>query len=286
MGSGDVMVVQGDAIVVAWGDISRKFRAHSIRKMLLSALYGIAVEEGAIDIGLTLEQIGIDDITPLSAEERSATIEQLLMSASGIYLAAVSRDDTPPPRGSQAPGTVFWYNNWDFNTLGRIYDQLTRTSLFDALQQRLAVLLGMEDFELNDTFFEYERRKSLSPAYHLRLSARDLARFGVMMMRGGQWEGEQIIPADWVSTSTRAHIDEGDNRSFGYMWWLLEPGFFEEHPSVEAVLASGTGGQRLLFFPALDVVIVHRADTDFHGGVPARGPMLFSAARYDSDSRG
>lgn len=58
MGSGDVMVVQGDAIVVAWGDISRKFRAHSIRKMLLSALYGIAVEEGAIDIGLTLEQIG------------------------------------------------------------------------------------------------------------------------------------------------------------------------------------------------------------------------------------
>ena len=95
-------------------------------------------------------------------------------------------------------------------------------------------MLGMEDFLLTDTFYEYERRKTIAPAYHLRMSARDMARFGLMMMQDGMFEGEQVIPAEWVASSTQAQISIGDNRSFGYMWWVLEEGFFADHPNVEA----------------------------------------------------
>lgn len=84
-----VMVVQSGKVIASWGEVSRKVNVASVRKSLLSALYGIAISEGRIDLGSTLAEIGIDDKPPvLTGTEKQATVRDLLMARSGIYHAA------------------------------------------------------------------------------------------------------------------------------------------------------------------------------------------------------
>jgi CubicO group peptidase (beta-lactamase class C family) len=87
-GSAAVMVIYNGVILTEWGETRRRFMCHSIRKSLLSALYGIAVEKGDIDIDETIGSIGIDDTSPLTETEKSARVSDLLKARSGVYLPA------------------------------------------------------------------------------------------------------------------------------------------------------------------------------------------------------
>lgn len=89
LNSAAIMVVFKGKVVIAWGDLKTNFKCHSMRKAFLSALYGIYVDRGIIDISKTLDELGIDDITPLTETEKQATVEHLLQSRSGIYLPAI-----------------------------------------------------------------------------------------------------------------------------------------------------------------------------------------------------
>ena len=81
-----VIVVHDGTVVAAWGDVARTVNVRSVRKSLLSTLYGIAVAEGRIDLNRTLADLRIHDNEPrLTAAEREATIRELLMSRSGVY---------------------------------------------------------------------------------------------------------------------------------------------------------------------------------------------------------
>src|SRR6185295_674313 len=117
--SGAVMIVRNGTVVQAWGDVARKLELHSVRKSIVSALYGIARDRHEIDINRTLGALGITDLVPLSEAERGARVRDLLAARSGVYLPAAyadaEQDSARPPRGSHAPNTFFWYNNWDFN---------------------------------------------------------------------------------------------------------------------------------------------------------------------------
>jgi len=113
--SGYTAVYDGK-VFFSWGDVSRNFRCHSIRKPFLSALYGIHVSRGELRLGATLEALGIDDIPPsLTPAEKQATVRHLLQSRSGVYHEAAAEIDTMaalrPPRGSHPPGTSHYYNN-------------------------------------------------------------------------------------------------------------------------------------------------------------------------------
>ena len=87
-GASALMVVYDGNVLVWKGDIARRYDTHSMRKSLISALYGIYSGNGAIDIHKTLKQLGIDDSVKLSEEERSAEIQDLLKARSGIYIPA------------------------------------------------------------------------------------------------------------------------------------------------------------------------------------------------------
>jgi CubicO group peptidase (beta-lactamase class C family) len=94
-----------------------KFKVHSIRKSFLSALYGIAVAHGQINLDATREQLGIDDNEPsLTPEEKQARVIDLLKARSGIYHAALYETPTlraeKPPRGSHPPRSFWSYNLW------------------------------------------------------------------------------------------------------------------------------------------------------------------------------
>ena len=88
-GATALMVVYDGNVLVWKGDIARRLDTHSMRKSLISALYGIYGGNGAIDIHKTLKQLGIDDSVKLSEEERSAEIQDLLKARSGVYIPAV-----------------------------------------------------------------------------------------------------------------------------------------------------------------------------------------------------
>ena len=71
---GSLMVVEKGRVIAEWGDIAKPVKLSSVRKSLLSALYGIYAHEGRIDLSMTLEQLAIDDLPPLTAAERQATV--------------------------------------------------------------------------------------------------------------------------------------------------------------------------------------------------------------------
>jgi CubicO group peptidase (beta-lactamase class C family) len=271
--SAAVMIVQHGQVVAQWGDVAIKSNLHSIRKSLLSALIGIAVDEHKIDLGATMESLGIDDNAPsLTPTEKTATVGDLLKSRSGIYHAALY--ETPgmarrrPPRGSHPPGTFWYYNNWDFNTLGTIYERASGDWIFAAFQDRIARPIGMQDYQPSDG--EYFRgAASEHPAYPIRMSARDLARFALLYLHEGRWDGRQIVPSDWVRESTRSYSeafpDQGRGYGYGYLWWI---GFPDNNgaPTVKVppgtYAAMGAEGQYAFVIPAYDLVIVHRINSD------------------------
>ncbi len=185
IGSAAVLVLHEGQVVFSFGDITRKYMCHSIRKPFLGALFGIYVERGIIDIDTTLEALNIDDISPsLTSFEKQAAIRDLLMSRSGVYHEAAgeaqSMIDARPKRGSHRSGTFFYYNNWDFNALGTIFEQTTGKKIFDAFNKDIAQPIGMEDFSPHDCTYVFELSKSKHPSYFFRTSARDMARFGLL----------------------------------------------------------------------------------------------------------
>lgn len=262
LGGGALLVVYDGNIVLAVGDVSRKFMDHSMRKSYMSAVIGIHEARGEIKLDETLAAVGLDDIQPLMAEEKTATIADLLSAKSGVYHPSAysprGMAEQLPTRGSHAPGNFWYYNNWDFNVLATIFKQKTQLDFFQAFKNDIATPLQMEDFRIEDTFYRYEEISN-HPAYLFRLSARDEARFGLMYMNNGTWNGKQVVPQKWVEKSTSAITTELTNfdsrEGYGYLWWTTQingiPGYY----------ASGSGGQRIAIFPSKKIVIVQSTDT-------------------------
>ncbi len=277
VGSAAVMAVYRGRVVLAWGDVRRELEVHSVRKSLVSALYGSAVADGRVDLDATLGGLGIDDaVHPLTAEEKRATVRDVISARSGVYLPAAyapdSQDEERPERGSHDPGTFWFYNNWDFNVAGVIYERQTGEDLYRSFADRIAKPIGMEDYTPADGFRVLEPRRSEHAAQTFRMSTRDLARFGLLMLHDGMWHGRRVLPEGWVDSST-ARISEAIGGSgYGYMWWTFAPGDLpkDQYPVLGRFAlfqARGSGGQGVWIIPALDLVVVHRGDTDHGSGV-------------------
>lgn len=85
-----LVIVDHGRIVVEWGDPAKRVKVSSLRKSLLSALCGIAVAEGKLQLDNTLAELGIDDTPPISETEKQATVRMLLQARSGVYHGFVS----------------------------------------------------------------------------------------------------------------------------------------------------------------------------------------------------
>ncbi|MGE5616827.1 MAG: serine hydrolase domain-containing protein [Bacillota bacterium] len=271
IGSAAVMILDRGEIVAQWGDVERRYKCHSIRKSLLSALIGIHVENGAIDLGARLSELGIDDREGLTPREKAATVLDLVMARSGIYHPTGHETEymknLKPARGSHGPGTWWCYNNWDFNALGTIFEQLTGRGLFDEFRDRIAKPLGMQDFRYDEGRKDGEYVSfdtTVHRAYPFRMSARDLARFGLLYLQGGRWEGAQVVPEKWVRMSVRPYSHAGERGAYGYMWWVARDDIHFPQMSVPpgTYSARGAGGHYVVVIPALETVVVHRVDTD------------------------
>lgn len=257
-----VMIVHRGLVVHEYGDVARPLDLYSVRKSLLSVLFGI--HHARVDLRATMGELGIDDEQGLSATEKAATVQQLLQSRSGIYHGAAYETSemaaARPPRGSHLPGSHWYYNNWDFNALGTVFRRCTGNDVFDALAADLAGPLQWQDFDPARHTRWHHDSVSRHPAYVMQLSARDLARVGLLMARDGRWGGQMLLPSAWVDESTRVHsmVPPGW-QGYGYMWWApLRAWPFWQRNGGDVFFAWGNHGQFLFVDRARDLVVVHR----------------------------
>src|SRR5687768_5908481 len=267
LGSGAVVVIDDGRLVAQWGEPARRFPMTSVRKSLVSALIGIAVGRGQISPEATLAAIGIDDEPRLTSEEKTARVIDLLGSRSGVYHPAAyepaSMRKSRPVRGSARAGERWFYNNWDFNTLGTIYERATGRSVFDAFATEIAEPIGMEDYRVSDGQHVRDST-SLHAAYTFRVSARDLARYMLLWSNDGRWRDRQLIPQQWVRASTRPISDAGKDGSYGLLWWVERDGRLVPGTTVEpgSFAARGNGPHYAVVIPSRRLIIIHLANTD------------------------
>jgi CubicO group peptidase (beta-lactamase class C family) len=251
------------------GRRAQKIKISSMRKSLLSALYGIYVPLHHFDLDTPIGSLGVDDDPPLTAEEKQATVRMLLEARSGVYHGYVA--GTPgmregwPTRGSHSPGSYWFYNNWDSNALGSIFEKEFKTPIANAFDARIARRIAMQDFRVDDMYCLHapadastDFNKSIHPAYHFRTTARDLARFGYLFLRNGEWQGESVVPKAWVSESTHAHSQAKAGEGYGYLWWV--DGFDLPEGSFSA---QGALAKYVVVVPARDLVVAYLNHTEF-----------------------
>lgn len=270
-----LMTVQDGRVLFSYGPVETTSILFSARKSVLSMMFGKYVADDSIDLDRTLADLDIDDLGGLLPVERQARLRDLLTARSGVYHLAVNGGDDlafAPARGSQAPGSYFLYNNWDFNAAGSAFEMLTGRSIYQTFADDLATPLQLEDFDLKRHKRTGDGAKSMHLAYQFFLSTRDMARLGYLMLQQGNWRGQQLIPAAWITTitspitaSAHMHPARTAKRGFGYgyLWWTLEEP--PESPLNGAYMAWGVHGQFILVIPKRHMVIAHKRQVPVAG---------------------
>jgi CubicO group peptidase (beta-lactamase class C family) len=275
-----MLIAVNGQVIFEYGDLTHASKVASVRKSVLSMLYGPYIMGGKIDPRKTVVEMGLEEAEPFLPIERHATLEHLLTARSGIYLKSGNDnlDAVAPKRGSEYPGTRMQYNNWDFNAAGTAFEKLSGKTIYQALEEDLARPIGMQDFDPKKQG-KVPSPGSVHPEYVMRLSTRDLARLGLLMLRHGRWRGTQVLPDQWVRASTtlvtpfaRVHPTglsvggQPDRWGYGVMWWVWEepllPGGGAIGPLQGAYTAMGAGGQYVTALPAEGMVVAHTTDID------------------------
>jgi len=180
-----------------------------------------------------------------------------------------------------APGVQWRYSNVSSDLLAAAVEDATGRSLLDFARERLFGPLGIETdgaYEpvvigwppTPEQIAQYNASAVAWPTdaqgYHwgalgLRLPARDLAKFGFLYLNGGLWDGDQIVPADYVRESTApSDLSTGSRDSYGWQWWMADDS------DQRAYSARGYGGQVIEVVPGLDLVAVVTADPEIPRG--------------------
>jgi hypothetical protein len=247
LGSTSLIVVTNGEIVKSMGELDKPLYLHSVRKALLSAIIGQHVGSGPNKINLesTLAELGINDKPkPLIPLQQQAKVLHLIKSTSGINHPAAAegglmeRDkDKRLGHKPNPPGTVWAYNNWDYNALTTIFEQETGLTIYEAFKEGIAEPLEMQDFN---------------------------AKFGQLYLNKGKWNGKQIIPEEWIDRITDDYTTTGEKllgSGHGYLWWVPVDNKSREMGIPEGTyVASGFGNQRIVVIPDWDTVIIHQVN--------------------------
>jgi len=256
----------------------------SIAKSVLSLLLGVLHHEGAIP---DLDAPVTDYVPDLSASAYDGvTIRQVAQMASGVAfdenyldqrsdinrmgrvlaLGGTMDGFTIGQTGRRAPAGESWqYVSIDTHVLGMVIRGATGRSVAELASERLFQPLGMD----RDPIYLTDGHGVEFVLGGLKMTTRDYARIGQLVAQGGDWRGEQLVPAEWIAEST-ARSAPGVSH-YGYQWWLPQGG--------DEVYGRGVYGQYLWIDPARQVVIaVNAADRNFRGaGVPRGNIAMFRA---------
>jgi CubicO group peptidase (beta-lactamase class C family) len=153
------------------------------------------------------------------------------------------------------PGEHWAYNSASLWLVGEMISKSSNMTIPAFAKSYLFNPLGITEFEWG---FSPNGRAWI--AGNAKMKPRDMAKFGYMVLNDGRWLGKQIVSKKWLEESTSEHVPlpdmrlYGGNYGYGYLWWLLR-GIVNEKP-VDAIAASGNGGQIIALFPKVDLVAV------------------------------
>ena len=239
---------------------------YSCTKSITSALIGIALGQGHIE---SIEQKVSDFFPEWQALEPnlsrdSMTLEHLLNMTSGwswgenrmwssLEPFTSSEDWVQFVLGQRmlyAPGTTFFYNTGGSHLLSVVIERSTGMDTLSYARTYLFDPIGVGEVE-----WQRDPQGYYTGGHDLWMRAEDMARFGLLYLNQGKWDGNQIIPAEWVEIST-AHqsTERGISGLYGYHWWVT-PLVVRDKP-VETYFALGFAGQYIYVVPEFDLVVV------------------------------
>jgi CubicO group peptidase (beta-lactamase class C family) len=263
--------------------------SHSMAKSFTSALIGIAINKGLIkgiderickyykewdcnDKNDPRSRISIRHAMTLTTglewhEDWTVwdptTNDALKMGASGNFIEYMSAR-----KGLYEPGLRFYYSTGDPMLLSRVIQKATGMSAFEFAKQNLFKPLNISNIE-----WERDRDGYTSTAWGLHTTVRDYAKFGYLFLNKGRWEGQQIVPGQWVEKSTQTDTSVKMWGAYGYLWhvnlpyrlqWSKSPVPGDSIPS-DGYMAEGVLGQYIFIIPSKDILIV-RVGNDRTGG--------------------
>jgi len=230
----------------------------SVTKSFTSALIGIAIDEGYLNLSQTvLEFFPNRTIANLDEDKESITIEHLLTMTSGLSwfepydVFKFSQSPDPlqyildKPEVTK-PGTKFNYNSGAVHLLTAILQNVTGKTALEYAEEKLFQPLGFEDYN-----WTVDPQGIYFGGFGLELLPRDMAKFGFLYLHNGTWDGQQIVPKAWVQNSTTKKISINAETDYGYLWWL--------YPQLNYYVAAGFNGQEIFVCPKYNLLVVTTA---------------------------
>ena len=249
----------------------------SVSKSFTSALVGMAIAKGDFE-GVEEKVLDffpdVETIANLDDRKSAMRLRDLLTMRSGTDYHERGPDSphfqlNALPTGwdrfyldrpmLREPGTSFLYDSGGVILLSSMLKN--RTGLHaDAYMERF--LFAPLQIEKKFWFKNQEGHPHTGGGLHLR--PRDTAKFGLLYLQGGRWQGEQVVPEDWVRESFRQRVDLGKKRTgtigYGYLWWILAPD--PEGKGEQNIFAAmGFRAQYIFVIPEHEMVVVVNGDT-------------------------
>jgi len=270
-----LVVKDGQIIAERYGEgfsQDTRFQGWSMTKSVTSALLGVLVTQGQLDIDAPAPvaawgspddpraEITIDQLIRMSSglefledySDLSSGIAQMLYNSRDMGAYAASLPLVAPP------DTVWSYSSGTANILsGIIRDTVSGdvTEYWAFPQEALFHRIG-----INSAIIEPDASGTFVGSSYMYTTARDWARFGLLYLQDGVWNGERILPDGWVEYSRTP--TQASSGQYGGMWWLNagEPGRPEtkEWPDLpdDIFYASGHDGQSIVIFPSQNMIVV------------------------------
>lgn len=253
-------------------DIQRLHQMRSATKSIVSALAGIAIDEGKLGGAALpmLPRMTYQSYANPDPRKQAITLSDLLAMRSGL---ACNDYDAKSPGNEQRiyeypdwvkatldlpmaedPGHVGRYCSGGVAVVGRATENAVKVLLPEFARAHLFAPLGIRDADWRWNYTLTDANKEYS---QIHLRPRDMLKIGMMYADGGRWHGKQIISSAWVRESlTRQSQIDGTN--YGYFWWLQR--FDVDTPqgkrAVQVSAAQGNGGQKIFIVPEFDLVAV------------------------------
>ncbi|HMD88893.1 MAG TPA: serine hydrolase [Anaerolineaceae bacterium] len=243
-----------------------KHMLFSVTKSVTSALIGIAIQEGKIK---SIDQKVLDffpdrQIANMDDLKKAITLRDLLNMTSGF--TAADQDmwasanwvqftlDSPM---DATPGTSFDYNSGNTMLLSAILQKVTGETALAYAKEHLFGPLGINDF-----YWAADPTGVTEGPLGLMLTTREMASFGYLYLQGGKWNGQQVVPAEWVRASGQSQVPSDwvcsppgscPENGYGYLWWQTKDGS----------IAEGYGGEDIYVVPSKDLVVVYTSGVPY-----------------------
>jgi CubicO group peptidase (beta-lactamase class C family) len=240
---------------------------HSCTKSITSLLLGIALERHQMmNVNEPVFSFFPQFDSLKTPEKEKITLKHVLTMTSGLPEDDEFEVDNPDelvklilsqPLES-TPGEEFTYNNNGTNLLGGIIYTLENKQADEFAKEVLFNKLGISEFS-------WEKEDGAVRCHsELHMKPRDMAKIGLLVLQNGSWNGEQIVPKEWIAESTKPFVAESEFFDYGYQWWYRSKqnkswwenpvhGSKNEH---DMFLALGYGGQYIMVIRDLNMVIV------------------------------